>query len=57
MQNNIVNHKANQQLIKLNDKKTDHLVNPIDFQIMDENSKKRIKDARIKKQIDDQQNI
>lgn len=56
MQTNIVNHKANLRRIKDNDKKTDHLVNPLDFQAMDENSKNRILAAKAKKSVDDKFN-
>ena len=57
MQYNIQNHKNNQQKERQIDKATDHLVNPANFQAMDQNGIKRMKASRARKMVDDVQNI
>ena len=57
MQNNILNHKKNVNRNKNADRATDHLVNPVDFQLMDQNGIKRVKASRARKMVDDAQNM
>lgn len=53
MQQNIVNHKINKEKRIKIDKATDHLLNPVTFQMMDQAEKMRDLHVKEKKLTDD----
>lgn len=53
MQQNIQNDKENKAMRQKLEESTDHLINPIEFQLMDQHEKMRDKIAKEKKLTDD----
>lgn len=53
MQQNIQNDKDNKAIRQNMEKSTDHLINPIEFQLMDQHEKMRDKVSKEKKLTDD----
>lgn len=53
MQQNIKNHKRNQAIQKDAEAATDHLVNPVEFQLMDQKERMRGNVSKEKKLTDD----
>jgi len=57
MQNNIFVDKLNREAKRLKEKETEHLVNPVEFQLMEENEKLRNIQTKDKKIGDDAINL